>query len=117
MEIQQGDVFWVRLDSPDGAEPGIAHPHVVIQADERHPSQTVVVCALTTNLKRAEWPGNVLLAAGEANLPRPSVVEVSKISTIPTAQLGEYTGRLTPQRVRQIQAGMNFLQTLTRRGE
>jgi mRNA interferase MazF len=31
MVINQGDIFWVSLDEPGGAEPGYAHPHVVIQ--------------------------------------------------------------------------------------
>lgn len=54
-----------------------------------------MVCALTSNIKRANTPGNVLLETGEANLPRQSVVEVSKVSTVDKIQLGEYD--LPPQ--------------------
>ncbi len=104
--IHQGDVYWVQI------EPGIPHPHVVLQADVLNPSRltTVVVCALTSNLKRASLPGNVLLDAGEANLPRPSVVEVSKVSAVEKTRLGEYLGSLAAPRVTQILAGMEFLQ-------
>jgi mRNA interferase MazF len=47
---------------------------------------------------------------GEANLPKQSVVEVSKVSTVEKTQLGEYIGSLTEQRTYQILAGMRFLQ-------
>jgi mRNA interferase MazF len=78
-------------------------------------SITVVVCALTTNLKRAKAPGNVYLDTGEANLPKQSIVVVSQVSTVDKAQLGEYIGSLTQQRVNQILAGMQFLQRMTER--
>ncbi len=71
----------------------------------------MVACALTTIIKRASLPGNVLLEAGEANLSKPSVVEVSKVSTVEKSQLGEYVGTLTKQRIVQILAGMRFLQS------
>jgi mRNA interferase MazF len=76
---------------------------------------TGVVCALTSNLKRAKAPGNVLLDIGEANLSRQSVVVVSQVSTVDKTQLGEYIGSLSEQRVHQILAGMQFLQLMTER--
>ena len=109
MEVNQGDIYWVTLE-----EPGYPHPHVVVQENVINHSriQTVVVCALTSNLKRAKAPGNVLLEAGEANLARQSVVVVSQVSTINKTQLGEYVGSLGLQRVHQILAGMRFLQRM-----
>jgi mRNA interferase MazF len=110
--INQGDVYWVKLDTPNGWEAGIPHPHVVIQDNLFNHSRitTVVTCALTSNIKRANIPGNVLLDIGEANLTRHSVVEVSKISTVDKTQLGEYIGSLSQQRIHQILTGMRFLQ-------
>jgi len=111
MVVNQGDIYWVQLEGPSGSEPGYAHPHVVIQDNviNRSRINTVVVCALTTNLKRAKAPGNVYLEAGEANLPRQSVVVVSQVSTVDKAQLGEYIGSLNEQRIDQVLAGMQFL--------
>ena len=110
--VHQGDLYWLRVDDPGGGGPGIPHPYVVVQDDalNHSPLATVVACALTSNLKRASWAGNVLLAEGEANLQRPSVVEVSKIATVEKAQLGAWIGRLSPQRVEQILAGQRLVQ-------
>lgn len=111
--INQGDIFWLKLENPLDGEASIPHPYVVIQDNLFNHSRihTVVVCALTSNLKRAHMPGNVLLDAGEANLPRQSVVETSKVSAVDKAQLGEYIGSISEQRIDQIRAGMQFLQT------
>ena len=112
MGITQGDVFWI---SPDGTEISSdhAHPHVIVQVN----AQAVVVCALTSNLKRAKEPGNVLLAEGEANLLKQSVVVASHVSTVDKSKLGEYIGTLAEQRLDQVLAGMRFLQTLTQHHE
>jgi mRNA interferase MazF len=109
--VNQGDIYWLQLEESSGAQPDIRHPHVVIQENVFNHSSlhTVVVCALTSNLKRANFPGNVLLEVNEANLPKQSVVEISKVSTVDKAQLGEYIGSLGQQRIDQILAGMRFL--------
>ena len=111
MIVNQGDIYWVQLKDPSGSEPGYTHPHVVIQDNVLNHSRidTVVVCALTTNMKRAKVPGNVLLEAGEANLPRQSIVVVSQVSTVNKTELGEYIGSLSEQRINQILTGMRFL--------
>lgn len=117
MVIQQGELYWVPFDETRASEPGYPHPQVVLQPNVFNHSRlkTVIVCALTTNLKRAKDPGNVLLPAGEANLPKASVVVVSQVSTVEKTQLGAYLGTLSPERVAQILAGMQFLQRMTER--
>lgn len=114
MEVNQGDIYWVSLKEQNDLEPGYSHPHVVVQDNviNRSRVNTVVVCALTTNRKRASLPGNVLLEAGEANLPLQSIVAVSQVSTVDKAHLGEYIGSLTGQRINQILAGMRFLKRM-----
>lgn len=109
--IDQGDVCWVDLDDPAGSAPGYRHPHVVVQNNLFNHSRigTVVVCALTSNLRRADAPGNVLLELGEASLPRQSVVNVSQIFTVDKAHLGEKIGTLSSRRVRQILDGIRLL--------
>jgi mRNA interferase MazF len=109
--INQGDVFWVDLGEPEGSEPGYRHPHVVIQNNvfNRSRINTVLVCALTSNLSRARAPGNVLLDEGEADLPKRSVVNVSQIYAIDKRTLESWIGTLSRSRVRQIVDGIRLV--------
>jgi len=111
MVIHQGDVYWVRLREPSGSEPGYRHPHVVIQNNLFNHSRigTVVVASLTSNLRRAKAPGNVLLEKGEANLPRKSVVNISQMFTVNKNDLKEKIGTLSPERMYEILMGMRLL--------
>lgn len=108
MVIRQGDVLWLDLERPLGSEPGFRRPVVVIQNNFFNKSRihTVVVCVITSNLKRARAPGNVLLNAGEANLPKPSVVNVSQDYTVDRGVLGEPLGSLGPDRLEQVLEGL-----------
>jgi mRNA interferase MazF len=110
--IHRGDVFWIDPDDSRGPAPSYAHPHVVVQDDVFNHSRitTVVVCALTSNLHRANEPGNVLLDVGEGNLPEHSVVVVSQVSSVDKARLGRRIGSLSNTRVDQILAGLRFQQ-------
>ncbi|HEU4534529.1 MAG TPA: type II toxin-antitoxin system PemK/MazF family toxin, partial [Polyangiaceae bacterium] len=108
--IRRGDLFWVESDESRGSIPAIAHPHVVVQDDvfNRSRVHSVIVCALTSNLKRAHEPGNVLLDEGEGGLPRRSVVVVSQIEAVDRARFGAPIGALAPERVEQILDGLRF---------
>jgi mRNA interferase MazF len=111
MVINQGDVYWVDLGEPVGAQSAYRHPHVVIQNNifNRSPIATVVVCALTSNLKRAKAPGNIVLEPNEANLPKQSVVNVSQIFTVSKSQLQQKMGSLSQTRIEQILAGIQLV--------
>lgn len=113
--IDRGDLFWM---GPEDARGTYSHPHVVVQDDVFNHSRitTAVVCALTSNLHRANEPGNVLLDVGEGNLPEPSVVVVSQISSVDKARLAERIGSLSVERVEQILAGLRFQQASFFRG-
>jgi len=111
MTIRQGDIFWVDFGSPKGSEPGYRHPHVIIQNNVFNASRinTVVVCALTSNLKWAKSPGNVLLKKGEGNVPKDSVVNISQIATVDRSFLEEKIGALPPSKIKQIIDGVKLL--------
>lgn len=110
--IHRGDVFWVGPGGSQEPVPDYAHPHVVVQDDVFNHSRvsTVIMCALTTNLRRAGEPGNVLLERGEGNLPKQSVVVVSQVSSVEKVSLGARIGALSDTRVEQILAGLRFQQ-------
>jgi len=111
MVIRQGDIYWIDLGEPVGSGPGFRHPHVVVQNDvfNRSRIHTVIVCALTSNVRLAEAPGNVLLEPGEANLPKQSVVNISQLFTVDKRQLEEKIGALDASRMREILDGVRLI--------
>ena len=111
MVIEQGAIYWINLGEPSSSEPGYRHPHIVIQNNLFNTSRinTVVVCALTSNLKRALSPGNVSLKKGEANLPKKSVVNITQIYTVNKSDLTEKIGKVSKERIREILSGTQLL--------
>lgn len=115
MEIRQGEVYHVDLpeaeDLPEGwgSGPKGRHPVVVIQHDSRNRSDiaTVVVCIVTGNADLGDIGGNVPLAEGEANLRKPSVVNVSQILTLDKRFLGRRYGRVNFETMNRILRGVH----------
>lgn len=76
----------------------------------------MVVCSLSSNLKRVSEPGVVLLDVGEGGLERQSVVISSQVSSVSKDRLGDRIGSLSHQRVDQVVAALQFLQASHFRG-
>ena len=108
--MRQGEVYWLRFGG-SGSEPSGRRPAVVIQHDRfnRSSIQTTIVAAITSNLLLAGMPGNVRLKKGEANLPRPSVVNVTQVRTVDRDRLGERIGALAPRRLRDVLMGLSLV--------
>ncbi|MGA2213344.1 MAG: type II toxin-antitoxin system PemK/MazF family toxin [Bryobacteraceae bacterium] len=110
-EIRQGQVYWLDFGPATSTAPAERHPCVVVQNDifNRSAIRTSVVCLITSNLGRANAPGNVLLKKGEANLPRASVVNISQILTIDKAELADCAGQLSGTAARAVRDGLHLL--------
>ncbi len=111
MVIKQGDIFWIDLGQPLGSEPGYIHPFVVVQNNIFNRSQigTVIVCAITSNLKRSKSPGNILLLPDESNLSKQSVINISQVYTVDKKDLSEKIGTLNSERVQEILDGIDLI--------
>ncbi len=109
--IQQGEAYWVDLGEPRGRGLAYRHPYVVVQSNAFNRSKigTIVVCGLTSNLKRAEFPGNVVLKKGEAGLSKESVVVVTQLYTVDRNFLLERIGVLSSDRVDEIINGIKMV--------
>ena len=111
VELAQGEVWWAELPAPTGSGPGFARPVVVVQGDALNRSRiaTVVCVPLTSNLKWAEAPGNVLLSAKETGLPKDSVANGSQIVALDRAVLTTRVRKLGPRRLAQILSGIDVI--------
>lgn len=106
--VLRGEVWWADLPDPVGSAPGYTRPVVIVQSDEFSESgiNTVIVVALTTNLRLANAPGNVLLERTDSSLPRDSVINVSQLLTIDKTLLVERVGILSDTIMAFVEAGL-----------
>jgi mRNA interferase MazF len=112
--IQRGAVWWATLPAPVASEPGYRRPVLVIQSDEFNRSliRTVVVVVVTSNLRLAEAPGNVLLPRKESGLPKKSVANVSQLMTLDRTFLSERIGRVSARRLQEVESGIRLVLSL-----
>jgi mRNA interferase MazF len=111
VSVAQGDVWWADLPRRWGSGPGFRRPVVVVQGDALNRSHivTVVCVPLTSNVKWATAPGNVLLAPGATGLARESVANVSQVVTLDKTDLTERTGKLTKRKLDLVLAGIDVV--------
>jgi mRNA interferase MazF len=109
--IAQGEVWWADLADPVGSEAGFRRPVIVIQGAAFNQSslRTVVCVALTSNLRWADAPGNVRLAAKSTGLPKDSVANVSQVLTVDRVDLTERSGRLSASQIELVLAGIDVV--------
>ena len=111
MVIVQGHLYWAELPSPTGSAPGFRRPVLVVQGDALNRSRlrTVVCVPLTSNLRWAEAPGNVLLLARTTGLSKDSVANVSQIITLDRELLVEEIGKLSKRQLDLVLAGIDII--------
>lgn len=109
--VKRGQVWWAELNEPAASEPGFRRPVVIVQSDDFNRSRirTVIVVAVTSNLKLAKAPGNVLLPKSKTGLAKDSVANVSQIITLDKQYLSEESCRLDPGTMRQIDDGIRLV--------
>ena len=100
---QRGEVYWLDFDPATGAEMSNRHPALVIQNDiGNQASSLTIVAAITSNLRVARLPVGVLIEAGEAGLPKASVVHLGHIYSVDKNRLQQRIGALNPEHMRQV---------------
>ena len=100
-----------RAACGEGLRARFRRPVVVVQGDPLNRSRiaTVVCVALTSNLRWASAPGNVLLPANATGLPKESVANVSQLVTLDKADLTERTGKLPKPKLELVLSGIDVV--------
>jgi mRNA interferase MazF len=109
--MERGEVWWADLPDPVGIGPGYRRPVIVIQSNDfnRSKIRTIIILVLTSNLKLADAPGNVLIPASESGLPKDSVANVSQIITVDKDFLTEKVGKLPSRFIKSIDDGLRLV--------
>lgn len=109
--IAQGEVWWADLGEPIGSAPGYRRPVLIVQCDAFNRSRiaTIVCVPLTSNVKWADAPGNVLLTARQTGLDRDCVANVSLTVAIDRTQLTERAGQVARRQLELVFAGVDVV--------
>ena len=96
MEVELGNIYYVKT-SDDKDE--IIHPYVVY---EKIREEEYAICMISTNMKKAYWPGNIIIEKEESGLPKRSIVVVSKSGIIKKDKLENAIGRIGKERLLEV---------------
>ena len=110
----RGAIWWAALPDPVVSEPAYRRPVLIIQSNAftRSRIHTVIAVVITTNLRLADAPGNVRLAARESGLPKDSVANVSQIITVDKTFLVEKCGQVGERMMHAVDAGVRLVLAL-----
>ena len=113
--MNRGEVWWADLAEPRGSEPGKRRPVVIVQEDAltRSKLATVMVVPVTSNLKRAAAPGNVVLARSHSRLRVESVALVCQVLTLDKRYLSERVATLPKATMGRIDEGLKLVLALS----
>ncbi|MDJ0800727.1 MAG: type II toxin-antitoxin system PemK/MazF family toxin [Calothrix sp. MO_167.B12] len=106
--MQPGEIWWANLPTPAASEPGYRRPVLIVQSDDFNRSRirTVIVAVLTTNLRLADAPGNILVTTDETGLPQDSVVNVSQVLTVDKSFLTERVSQVSDRIMLLVDEGL-----------
>ncbi|TMA51831.1 MAG: type II toxin-antitoxin system PemK/MazF family toxin [Deltaproteobacteria bacterium] len=112
--MRRGELWWASLPEPSGSMPGFRRPLVIVQSNDFNRSRirTVLAAVMTSNLRLANAPGNVLLPAKSTGLRKDSVVNVSQLITVNKSFLTEKIGRLTDKQRQAVDDGLRLVLAL-----
>ena len=111
MVIRQGDLVWVKFPQARGSKPAGRRPALVLQSNAFNLSRinTIVVAAVTSNLKYEEMPGNIRLSKGEAGIPKASVVNISQTHSLDRTFIESRIGTLGSEKLQLVRSGLKIL--------
>ena len=109
--IRRGEIWWASLPEPVGSEPGYRRPVLVVQSNDFNEGgiRTAIVLAITSNLRLAGAPGDVLCRGKDTGLRKESVVNVSQAATVNKTRLTERIGILPSRLMQEVEAGLRLV--------
>jgi mRNA interferase MazF len=101
--VRRGDVWTAAAD---GGYAGKPRPVLIIQDDRFDATDSVTICAFTTDPTEAPLIRIPIRPDDHNGLREPSSLMVDKITTVPRSRLGDQVGRLTDQEMVRLGRAM-----------
>ncbi|AXF54946.1 type II toxin-antitoxin system PemK/MazF family toxin [Salicibibacter kimchii] len=107
--VKRGDVFFADLSPVVGSEQGGVRPVLIIQNDIGNRfSPTVIVAAITAQIKKAKLPTHVEIDAEEHRFDRDSVVLLEQIRTIDKQRLTDKITYLDDEMMKKVKNALEI---------
>ena len=105
----RGDIYLADLNPSRGSEQAGVRPVILVQRQNLDRfTRTVVVIPVTTNLRRAQIPGTVLIPLGEGGLSQESVALCYQIVVIDRQRLQRQLGTLSAVYLQQLGEAIRY---------
>ncbi|SDH43551.1 mRNA interferase MazF [Alteribacillus bidgolensis] len=107
--VKRGDVFFADLSPVVGSEQGGVRPVLIIQNDIGNRfSPTVVVAAITAQIKKAKLPTHVEIDAAKHRFDRDSVILLEQIRTIDKQRLTDKITHLDEDTMERVKEALEI---------
>jgi mRNA interferase MazF len=105
----RGDIYLADLNPSRGSEQAGVRPVILVQRQNLDRfTRTVVVIPVTTNLRRAQIPGTVVIPVGEGGLSQESVALCYQIVVIDRQRLQRQLGTLSAVYLQQLGEAIRY---------
>ncbi len=109
MNIKRGGIYLAALDPIVGREISKTRPVAVVSNDQNNAfSGTVTILPITSRTSQFNYPFEVFLSKGKANLPKDSKVKADQIRTLDRSRLIKFIGILEQKDLDAIDEAMKI---------
>lgn len=106
---KRGEIYYLDFSQSHGKEIKGSHPALIVQNDiGNQASQLTIVAAITSNLKVARLPVGIEILPEESGLPHRSVVHLGQIYTIDKHRLKNLVGKLSKEKMEEIDTAISI---------
>ncbi len=99
---KRGEVYYVSFDPTIGVETKKTRPALIFQNDLGNTHSRATIVAAITSTAGDAFPHEVALRAGEAGLPRDSIILLNQVRAIDKNRLGRRLGMLSSGSMRKV---------------
>jgi mRNA interferase MazF len=109
--MTRGEIWWAEFGMPYGSEAGYKRPVLIVQDDAFNESRikTIIVLPLTTNVRLADAPGNILIGKKESKLKDDSVVIAVQFYALDRSRLKDKISKINKGTMEKVEVGMKLV--------
>ncbi|MBI4298145.1 MAG: type II toxin-antitoxin system PemK/MazF family toxin [Chloroflexi bacterium] len=106
--VRRGEIYWLALPPGIGSEQEGRRPVLIVQNEVGNRfSPTTIVAAITSQPRRRGYPFHVPFTAQESRLTLDGTVLCEQIYTIDQRRLGDRSGALSDDKMREIDLALH----------